>query len=153
MKHTKTIGAVQGGWTITDSHLSPDNSLLAYAVMSPTVFLAHTGEGEIDQRSVYFGNDRGSSDWREHYGIWSCRFSADGKELVAGGSGKLMGGLFCHPRSFSSLTTQFLVYDLQADRRSVKIEAHRADVNSCCWADSGGNILLSASDDTFLKVW
>jgi DDB1- and CUL4-associated factor 11 len=99
MKHTKSIRAVPGGWTITDSHLSPDNSLLAYAVMSPTVFLANTGEGEIEQRSVYFGNDRGSSDWRDHYGIWSCRFSADGKELVAGGSGKLMGESLCHLRS------------------------------------------------------
>jgi WD repeat-containing protein 23 len=97
MKHTKSIRAVPGGWTITDSHLSPDNSLLAYAVMSPTVFLASTGEGDADQRSVYFGNDRGSNDWHDHYGIWSCRFSADGKELVAGGSGKLMGEWFDKP--------------------------------------------------------
>jgi len=135
MKHTKSVRAIPGGWTITDSHLSPDNSLLAYAVMSPYVFLAHTGEEEIEQRSLYFGNDRNSRDWHDHHGIWSCRFSADGKEMVAGGSGKLM------------------VYDLQANRRSVKIEAHRADVNSCCWADSGGNVLISASDDTFIKVW
>jgi len=36
----------------------------------------------------------------------------------------------------------------------VKIDAHRADVNSCCWADTAsGNVLISASDDTFLKVW
>lgn len=136
MKHTKTIRGCAGGWTITDQHLSPDNSLLAYAVMSPNVFLAPTGEDdESEQRSLYFGNDRGGNDWHDHYGIWSCRFSGDGKELVAGGSGKLM------------------VYDLQANRRSVKIEAHRADVNSCCFADNGGNVLLSASDDTFLKVW
>jgi len=36
----------------------------------------------------------------------------------------------------------------------VKIDAHQADVNSCCWADTAsGNVLISASDDTFLKVW
>jgi WD40 repeat protein len=47
-----------------------------------------------------------------------------------------------------------LVYDLLADRRTVKIEAHEDDVNSCCWADTAsGNVLISASDDTFLKVW
>jgi DDB1- and CUL4-associated factor 11 len=46
------------------------------------------------------------------------------------------------------------VYDLLADRRTVKIDAHQADVNSCCWADTAsGNVLISASDDTFLKVW
>jgi WD repeat-containing protein 23 len=46
------------------------------------------------------------------------------------------------------------VYDLLANRRTVKISAHEDDVNSCCWADTAsGNVLISASDDTFLKVW
>jgi len=27
----------------------------------------------------------------ENFGIWSCRFSADGNEVVAGGSGKIFG--------------------------------------------------------------
>lgn len=46
------------------------------------------------------------------------------------------------------------VYDLLANRRTVKIDAHQADVNSCCWADTAsGNVLISASDDTFLKIW
>lgn len=68
--------------------------------------------------------------------IWSCRFSADGNEIVAGGS------------------THIFVYDLLADRQTVKIPAHEYDINSCCWADTAsGNVLISASDDTFLKVW
>ena len=46
-----------------------------------------------------------------------------------------------------------VVYDLLANRRTVMIDAHRDDVNSCCWADSGSNVLISASDDTFIKVW
>lgn len=46
------------------------------------------------------------------------------------------------------------MYDLLANKRTVKISAHEDDVNSCCWADTGsGNVLVSASDDTFLKVW
>ena len=46
------------------------------------------------------------------------------------------------------------MYDLLSNRRTVKIDAHQEDVNSCCWADTAsGNILISASDDTFLKVW
>jgi len=52
------------------------------------------------------------------------------------------------------ILTAILVYDLLADRRTVKIIAHDDDVNSCCWADTAsGNVLISASDDTFLKVW
>lgn len=45
------------------------------------------------------------------------------------------------------------MYDLVANKRTVKIHAHDDDVNSCCWADAGSNVLISASDDTFLKVW
>ena len=46
------------------------------------------------------------------------------------------------------------VYDLLAMKRTTRIVAHDHDVNSCCWADTAsGNVLISASDDTFLKVW
>lgn len=48
-----------------------------------------------------------------------------------------------------------LVYDLVANRRSMKIShAHSEDVNSVCWADAAsGNVLISGSDDGFVKVW
>jgi WD repeat-containing protein 23 len=47
------------------------------------------------------------------------------------------------------------VYDLIANRRSMRISrAHSNDVNSVCWADtSSGNVLISGSDDGFVKVW
>ena len=54
----------------------------------------------------------------------------------------------------SSGSSSIEVYDLLASRRIVRIDAHQADVNSCCWADTAsGNVLISASDDTFVKVW
>ncbi len=62
-------------------------------------------------------------------------------------------GLLCF-HSHSVLKKAYIVYDLLADRRTVKIRAHGDDINSCCWADTAsGNVLVSASDDTFLKVW
>lgn len=47
------------------------------------------------------------------------------------------------------------VYDLIANRRSMRIgRAHSDDVNSVCWADAAsGNVLISGSDDGFVKVW
>lgn len=47
------------------------------------------------------------------------------------------------------------VYDLIANRRSMRISrAHSDDVNSVCWADTAsGNVLISGSDDGFVKVW
>ena len=92
--------------------------------------------------------------WSEEdqYGIWSCKFSADGNEVIAGGNSMIFGmsPLYCLVRF-----TYFVpVYDLLADKRTVKIAAHTDDVNSCCWADTAsGNVLIRASDDTFVKVW
>lgn len=109
---------------------------------TPTVYLTSTLDSSSSQIPIRFADPppNGSrTTWgfhEESFGIWSCRFSADGNEVVAGGSGKIF------------------VYDLLANRRTVKISAHEDDVNSCCWADTAsGNVLVSASDDSFIKIW
>lgn len=143
LKILKTIQGCTGRWTITDSHLSPDNERMIYSSISPIVYMTSTLDSSVTQTPISFQDpnqrQRARAHWgwdEDSFGIWSCRFSADGNEVVAGGSG------------------QIFVYDLLADRRTVKIIAHEDDVNSCCWADTAsGNVLISASDDTFLKVW
>ncbi|TFY79706.1 hypothetical protein EWM64_g4307 [Hericium alpestre] len=138
MKVMKTIPGHAGRWTITDSHLSPDNERIIYSSITPVVWMATTLDSSTTQKPINF-SDRPirDSDWDyDRFGIWSCRFSADGNEVIAGGNRRIF------------------VYDLLADRRTVKIHAHDDDINSCCWADTAsGNILISASDDTFIKVW
>ncbi|OJA12343.1 hypothetical protein AZE42_02787 [Rhizopogon vesiculosus] len=141
LKELKTIQGCPGRWTITDSHLSPDNErrddLLVDLYMTSTVDSSSTTQTPISFRDPNpRQRSRAPFGWDDDFGIWSCRFSADGNEVVAGGSG------------------QIFVYDLLANRRTVKIMAHDDDVNSCCWADTAsGNVLISASDDTYLKVW
>ncbi|KAG6868495.1 hypothetical protein C0993_002033 [Termitomyces sp. T159_Od127] len=94
----------------------------------------HPGRWTITDANLSPDNERFFDN--EDFGIWSCRFSADGNEVIAGGSGNIF------------------VYDLLAHCRTVKIHGHTADVNSCCWADTAsGNVLVSASDDTLIKVW
>lgn len=129
-----------GRWTVTDANLSPDNERMIYSSITPTVYMTCTSPGESSaQIPIPFADPpsrRGYNFGDGEFGIWSCRFSADGNEVVAGGSGNIF------------------VYDLLANRRTVKISAHADDVNSCCWADtSSGNVLVSASDDTFIKIW
>jgi WD repeat-containing protein 23 len=135
----KVIQGHPGRWTITDANLSPDNQRMIYSSITPIVYITSTTpDGNDAQIPISFSDPvrRSVFNYGESFGIWSCRFSADGNELVAGGSGKIF------------------VYDLLANKRTVKISAHEDDVNSCCWADTGsGNVLVSASDDTFLKVW
>ncbi|KAF8203916.1 WD40-repeat-containing domain protein [Pholiota molesta] len=137
----KVIQGHPGRWTITDANLSPDNERLIYSSIAPTVYMTSTApDGNTAQIPIPFADPVSRPSpffgYGESFGIWSCRFSADGNEVVAGGSGKIF------------------VYDLLANKRTVKISAHEDDVNSCCWADTtSGNVLVSASDDTYLKVW
>jgi len=146
MKVIKSIPALGDRWTITDSHLSPDNQRMIYATVSNRVYMATTLDHSSAQVPIDFSDPRPTGRRRtrpsyedhddESYWIWSCKFSADGNEVVAGGR------------------EMIFVYDLQAEKRTVKIKGHDEDINSCCWADTAsGNVLVSASDDTFLKVW
>ncbi|KAJ8084592.1 hypothetical protein PM082_003365 [Marasmius tenuissimus] len=140
MKVNRTIQGQHGRWTITDANLSPDNQRIVYSSITSTAFLCSTTEDDPPQIPIPFADRtsrRFDPDWDSHgIALYSCRFSADGNEIIAGGRGQLF------------------VYDLLANRRSVKIEAHEDDINSCCWADTAsGNVLVSASDDTYLKVW
>ena len=82
------------------------------------------------------------------------RFSADGNEVFAGGLGSIYGSVDVNI-SLSRALIRTPVFDLVSNRRIVKIQnAHHDDVNSCCWADSAsGNVLISGSDDGFIKVW
>ncbi|KAJ7664937.1 WD40-repeat-containing domain protein [Mycena rosella] len=145
MKVINSIQAHPGRWTISDANLSPDNERMVYSSIASTAYMTSTTDPAPTQIPIPFADPPGTrprmsmTAWgfeSAGYRIYSCRFSADGNEIIAGGNGQLF------------------VYDLLANRRTVKIEAHKDDVNSCCWADtSSGNVLVSASDDSFLKVW
>ncbi|KAF5368500.1 hypothetical protein D9758_002148 [Tetrapyrgos nigripes] len=141
MKLTRSIQGHHGRWTITDANLSPNNERIVYSSITSTAYMCSTTDDDPTQIPIPFHDSfRNSNDfWHTGSGsfaLYSCRFSADGNEIIAGGRGEIF------------------VYDLLANRRSVKISAHEDDVNSCTWADTAsGNVLVSASDDTFLKVW
>ncbi|KAF9270723.1 WD40 repeat-like protein [Marasmius fiardii PR-910] len=138
MKVSRRIQGQHGRWTITDANLSPDNQRIVYSSITSTAYMCSTTEDNPAQIPIPFADRprRNLGDWEGGIALFSCRFSADGNEIIAGGRGQLF------------------VYDLLANRRSVGIEAHDSDINSCCWADTAsGNVLVSASDDSYLKVW
>lgn len=141
MKLLNRVKGVYGNWTVTDSHLSPDNERIIYSSISPVAHITKLHEPEAPHISLDFsGNRRGGRGYYysddQHFGIWTCRFSADGKEVIACGANKIF------------------VWDLNTHRQTINILAHRDDVNSCCWADTAsGNVLISGSDDSMVKVW
>ncbi|KAF2275876.1 WD40 repeat-like protein [Westerdykella ornata] len=137
-KYYKTVEYPYGQWTITDASLSPDNRLLAYSSIRSVVCLAPTDpQDRSEPRLLDFADSSFNLGYPSYFGIWSIRFSGDGREIVAGAGDN---GVY--------------VYDIDAGRTTLRIEAHENDVNAVCFGDvNSPHILYSGSDDTTLKVW
>ncbi|XP_057963742.1 LEC14B protein isoform X2 [Malania oleifera] len=140
-KVQKNILAKSLQWTITDTSLSPDQRYLVYASMSPVVHIVNVGSSTTESfanvTEIHDGLDFTSDeDGGYSFGIFSVKFSTDGRELVAG-----------------SNDDSIYVYDLEANKLSLRILAHMSDVNSVCFADESGHLIYSGSDDNLCKVW
>ena len=142
-KHYKTVSYPWGQWTLTDASLSPDNKWLAYTSISSLVSIAPTDP--LDTGDPYTLDLSDSPDMRRNAwgragsfsGIWSIRFSGDGRELVAGTN-----------------RDSIVVYDIESRQVLHHIEGHDNDVNAVCFADkSSPHIIYSGSDDATIKVW
>lgn len=152
-KYYKTVDVPLGSWTITDASLSPDNRLLAISSIRNIVTLANTDptadkRDSADYQLLDFAQmspgattaqPRNRRNWGGygHFGIWSLRFSGDGRELVAGTG-----------------DNSVYVYDLERRQSILRIPGHDDDVNAVCYGDENSpHILYSGSDDTTLKIW
>lgn len=146
-RYYKTVEYPFGQWTLTDASLSPDNRYLAYTSIRSTVCLAPTDPNDMGDPYVLdlaaTGRNRANHFSALHaryggsFGIWSIRFSGDGRQLVAGATGG-----------------SIVVYDIESRQSLHRIYGHDGDVNAVCFGDkSSPHILYSGSDDTTLKVW
>lgn len=140
-KVQKDILAKSLHWTVTDTSLSPDQNFLVYSSMCPVVHIvnirsdateSHANVTEIHEGLEFSGTDVDD----DEFAIFSVKFSTDGKELVA-----------------ASGDNAIYVYDLVSNRRTLRIAAHKADVNTVCFADETGHLIYSGSDDHLCKVW
>ncbi|CAO2203547.1 unnamed protein product [Urochloa humidicola] len=127
-------------WTVSDIALSPDQRFLAYSSLSPTVHIvnvqnavreSHANITEIHDSLDFSDDDDGFS-----FGIFSVKFSKDGRELVVGNNNE-----------------SICIYDLEANKVTERINAHVADVNVVTFADETSDVLYSGSDDSLCKVW
>ncbi|KAF7818270.1 LEC14B protein [Senna tora] len=139
-KVQKNILAKSLRWTITDTSLSPNQRHLVYASMSPVVNIVNVESNDSESLAnvtdIHDGLDFSSEDGGYSFGIFSVKFSSDGRELVAGSSGD-----------------SIYIYDLEANKLSLRILAHMSDVNTVCFADESSHLIYSGSDDSFCKVW
>ncbi|KAF4966047.1 hypothetical protein FSARC_6247 [Fusarium sarcochroum] len=139
-KHYKTVSYPWGQWTLTDASLSPDNKWLAYTSIQTMVSIAPTDPNDTgDPYTLDLDDGPPRHGWhgRRGFGIWSVRFSGDGRELVAGTS-----------------AASIVVYDIESRTVLHHVRGHQDDVNAVCFADKmSPHILYSGSDDTTIKVW
>lgn len=138
-KHYKTVVFPFGAWTLTDASLSPDNKWLAYTSIQSNVCLAPTDPNDTGEPYMLnlAGGSARNANWRTEFGIWSIRFSGDGRELVAGTN-----------------ANSIVVYDIESRQVLHQIAGHDDHVNAVCFADnSSPHILYSGSDDATIKVW
>ncbi|KAF4583110.1 WD repeat protein [Ophiocordyceps camponoti-floridani] len=141
-KHYKTVSYPGGQWTLTDASLSPDNRWLAYTSIQSVVSIAPTDPSDTGDPYALdlVGGDPSDQPFhlrRGNFGIWSIRFSGDGRELVAGTS-----------------ADSIVVYDIESRTVKHHIQGHGDDVNAVCFADKASpHIIYSGSDDATLKVW
>lgn len=137
----KDIHARSLRWTISDVSLSPDQRFLVYASLAPIIHIVNVGtaskESYANVTDIHDGLDFSQhEDVRYSFGLFSVKFSTDGRELVAG-----------------SNDDSIYVYDLQADKLTLRLPAHTSDVNTVAFADETGNLIYSGSDDNLCKVW
>ncbi|KAI1460071.1 WD40 repeat-like protein [Annulohypoxylon moriforme] len=136
-RHYKTVPFTFGSWTLTDASLSPDNKWLAYTSIQSNVCLAPTDPNDTGDPYMLNLSSTGRVGWHGEFGIFSIRFSGDGRELVAGTN-----------------KNSIVVYDIESRTVLHSIEGHNDDVNAVCFADkSSPHILYSGSDDATIKVW
>ncbi|KAJ5124189.1 uncharacterized protein N7515_008014 [Penicillium bovifimosum] len=142
-KYYKTVDYPFGRWTITDATLSPDNRFLAYSSIKSQVYMALTDPEDSSDPTVLdfcdpISRPRVSLDRDDEFGIWSLRFSGDGREIVAGTS-----------------DDSIIVYDVERMYPVLTMrDRHLRHVNAVCYGDtSSPHILYSGSDDSTIRVW
>lgn len=144
-RYYKTVDYPGGQWTLTDASLSPDNKYLAYTSIRSQVCLAPTDPNDTgdpyildlsaDASNVRFPGYRAR--FGGSFGIWSIRYSGDGRRLVAGTTGGSV-----------------VVYDIESRTPLHRIFGHDEDVNAVCFADKASpHVLYSGSDDSVVRVW
>ncbi|KAJ5555073.1 hypothetical protein N7535_007518 [Penicillium sp. DV-2018c] len=143
-KYYKTVEYPFGRWTITDATLSPDNRFLVYSSIREQAYMALTDPEDssdptvLDFSAPIGGNAGARRDSALRFGIWSLRFSGDGREVVAGTS-----------------ECSIIVYDVERQHPVLDLgNRHGEHVNAVCYGDtSSPHILYSGSDDTTIRVW
>uniref|UniRef100_A0A0V0G5M9 Putative ddb1-and cul4-associated factor 11ddb1-and cul4-associated factor 11 n=1 Tax=Triatoma dimidiata TaxID=72491 RepID=A0A0V0G5M9_TRIDM len=120
------------GWSILDAAFSPDSRHIAYSSWSPTLHMVDIegGGDACSHKALELCPDE------RRFCVFSLAFSESGHDIVCGAND---GNIY--------------IYNLAANDRTLKVEAHDDDVNTVTFADNTSQIVYSGGDDGLCKVW
>jgi WD repeat-containing protein 23 len=117
MKKIKTISALDVHWTITSMDTTEDEEYLVYSTISPILHIVdlqtlckfHCKIDCIKNDEIANGNS-----YYSYFGIYNCKFSGDGKELVC-----------------VTNNAKIIVYDINKEEKVCNIDnTHNDDINT-----------------------
>uniref|UniRef100_A0A8D3DYL8 DDB1- and CUL4-associated factor 11 n=1 Tax=Scophthalmus maximus TaxID=52904 RepID=A0A8D3DYL8_SCOMX len=126
----RTVKARDVGWSVLDVCFTPDTNHVLYSSWSDYIHLCSIDGDSENHTALDLNPDE------RRFCVFSLAASTDGKEILGGAND---GCLY--------------VFDLEQNKRTLKIEAHEDDVNAVAFADSSSQLLFSGSDDAVCKVW
>ncbi|XP_061661749.1 DDB1- and CUL4-associated factor 11 isoform X4 [Syngnathoides biaculeatus] len=126
----QTLKARDVGWSVLDVCFTPDAQHVLYSSWSDYIHLCSINGDSGDHTALDLNPDE------RRFCVFSLAASTDGKEILGGAND---GCLY--------------VFDLEQNKRTLKIDAHEDDVNAVAFADNSSQLLFSGSDDALCKVW
>uniref|UniRef100_A0A3B4WXY5 DDB1- and CUL4-associated factor 11 n=1 Tax=Seriola lalandi dorsalis TaxID=1841481 RepID=A0A3B4WXY5_SERLL len=126
----QTVKARDVGWSVLDVCFTPDAHHVLYSSWSDYIHLCSIYGDSENHTALDLNPDE------RRFCVFSLAASTDGKEILGGAND---GCLY--------------VFDLEQNKRTLKIDAHEDDVNAVAFADSSSQLLFSGSDDALCKVW
>uniref|UniRef100_A0AAV2L5P9 CYTH domain-containing protein n=1 Tax=Knipowitschia caucasica TaxID=637954 RepID=A0AAV2L5P9_KNICA len=129
-KLRRTVKARDVGWSVLDVCFTPDAQHVLYSSWSDYIHMCSIESDGENHTALDLNPDE------RRFCVFSLAASTDGKEILGGAND---GCLY--------------VFDLEQNKRTLKIDAHEDDVNAVAFADSSSQLLFSGSDDALCKVW
>jgi WD repeat-containing protein 23 len=128
----KTVLCEDVSWAVLDTDYSPDKRWLAYCTWSSRFHMVNV-TGDVETHNGFeLRPPRGG-----RFCLFSLRFSPDSTEICGG-----------------SCDEGVYTYDLVTEKQTNRFTGHSNDVNAVCYVnDNLGNLIVSGSDDTMVRVF
>ena len=117
-----------------------DEEYMVYSSISPYLHIVDLQTLCKFHHKIDLSEEQNSGGFHDfdYFGVFNCKFSGDGKELVC-----------------VTNDAKIIVYNIEHEEKVCSIsKTHKSDINAVCFANrDNSNILFTGSDDFIIKAW